>query len=388
MPLFKMSNVVRRCKIIYQLETQFTQIGNRSETETGAVSTPIHLSTAYRHETLGVSTGYDYTRTKNPTRSLVEAAIADLEGGVRGFATASGMSAIQLVLSLLRSGDHLICSRDVYGGTYRLFADYTERYGIEVSYLDLTDPARLKQAIQPNTAAIFVETPTNPLLEVTPIAAISELAKTHDVQLIVDNTFMTPFLQQPLALGADVVVHSASKFLAGHNDCLAGLVVAKDEPTADLLTAALNNGGSVLSAFDSWLLIRGMKTLPLRMKAQVENAQALVTCLKHHPSITAVRYPNQGAMISFSVRDEALVAPFLQQLRLISFAESLGGVESFITYPTTQTHADIPEQMRSERGITRKLLRFSVGIEASVDLIADITQALERAEQIVSPSNT
>ncbi|PXW92962.1 cysteine synthase /cystathionine gamma-synthase [Streptohalobacillus salinus] len=388
MPLFKMSNVVRRCKIIYQLETQFTQIGNRSETETGAVSTPIHLSTAYRHETLGVSTGYDYTRTKNPTRSLVEAAIADLEGGVRGFATASGMSAIQLVLSLLRSGDHLICSRDVYGGTYRLFADYTERYGIEVSYLDLTDPSRLKQAIQPNTAAIFVETPTNPLLEVTPIAVISELAKTHDVQLIVDNTFMTPFLQQPLVLGADVVVHSASKFLAGHNDCLAGLVVAKDEPTADLLTAALNNGGSVLSAFDSWLLIRGMKTLPLRMKAQVENAQALVTCLKRHPSITTVRYPNQGAMISFSVRDEVLVAPFLQQLRLISFAESLGGVESFITYPTTQTHADIPEQMRSERGITRKLLRFSVGIEASVDLIADITQALERAEQIVSPNNT
>ncbi|MCE7794046.1 methionine biosynthesis PLP-dependent protein [Salipaludibacillus sp. CUR1] len=365
-----------------ELETVLVQIGNRSESATGAVSAPIYFSTAYRHEGIGQSTGYDYSRTGNPTRELLEEAIAKLEGGDRGFACSSGMSAVQVVLSLFRSGDEILASSDLYGGTYRLFEEGWTRWGLSFKYGDAADIQFFKDNISENTKALFIETPTNPLMHEADIKAFSDLAKEHGLLLIVDNTFYTPLLQRPILEGADIVIHSASKYLSGHNDVIAGLVVSKGEELSERIFYNFNSMGPILSPLDSWLVIRGLKTLTLRMEKHEQNAQEVSGFLKDHPAVQDVIYPGRGGMLSFRVKDESWVNPILQKLNLITFAESLGGVESLMTYPATQTHADVPEEVRNKLGVCNKLLRFSVGIEAADDLIEDLNQALNDASGV------
>lgn len=367
----------------FSIDTQMVQLGNRTDKKTGAVSTPIYLSTAYEHEGLGKSTGYDYTRTKNPTRSVLEEGIAALEHADAGFACSSGMAAIQLTLSLFRPGDELLVPEDVYGGTYRLLEHYAEIYNIRTVYADFNNINKTEQSISEKTKALFIETPTNPLMQEIDLAAYGKIAKKHELLLIVDNTFLTPYLQQPILLGADIVVHSATKYIGGHNDVLGGLVAAKGNALCEKLAILHNSAGAVLSPFDSWLLIRGLKTLPLRMKQHEKNAREAAEFLAKHPSVTDVLYPGKGGMLSFRLQDAALVGPFLENLKLITFAESLGGVESFITYPASQTHADIPYEERTRRGICDCLLRFSVGIEELEDLTADLAQAFSKLDKEV-----
>ncbi|MBP3040235.1 methionine biosynthesis PLP-dependent protein [Bacillaceae bacterium Marseille-Q3522] len=361
---------------MYKVDTKLAQIGNRSETATGTVNPPVYFSTAYRHEGIGQSTGYDYTRTGNPTRAILEKAIAELENGDQGFACSSGMAAILTVLALFQSGDEWIVSRDLYGGTYRLLEENYHKWGLRCCYVNTSAIYEIEENISPQTKAIFLETPTNPLMETADIAAIAKVAKKHELLLIVDNTFYTPLLQQPISLGADIVIHSATKYLGGHNDVLAGLIVAKGKELCQALAKHHNGAGAVLSPFDSWLLIRGMKTLALRLERHEKNAVKIVEYLNGHQAITDVLYPGKGGMLSFRLLKEEWVNPFLQALSVISFAESLGGVESFIPYPATQTHADIPEEIRIKNGVCNRLLRFSVGIEDVGDLIADLDQAL------------
>jgi cystathionine gamma-synthase len=368
---------------MYRVDTKVAQIGNRSEELTGTVSAPIYLSTAYRHAGIGQSTGFDYIRTTNPTRQLVEKAIADLEGGDAGFACSSGMGAILTLLSLFQAGDELIVSDDLYGGTYRLFEEVFAKYGLTCHYVNTHSLQAIREKINESTKAIFLETPTNPLMEECDIEAIALIAKRHDLLCIVDNTFLTPILQRPIELGADIVIHSATKYLGGHNDVLAGLIVTKGEELSTQIAKYHNAGGAVLSPFDSWLLMRGMKTLSLRMKKHEENAKALVEYLEQREEVTDVLYPGKGGMVSFRVQHESMVNPFLQSLSLICFAESLGGLESFITYPTTQTHMDIPEEIRHARGVCNRLLRFSVGIEDVEDIKHDLAQALKEASEVV-----
>ncbi len=367
------------------IETTLVQMGNRTDPRTGAVATPIILSTAYGRDGLGESTGWDYTRTKNPTRAVLEQGIADLEGGDAGFAMASGMAAIQLVMSLFKAPDEWIISSDVYGGSYRLFDfSYKNHNTIKPVYVNTADLAAIEAAITPNTKAIFVETPSNPLMEECDVAAISNIAKKHNLMLIVDNTFLTPVLFQPISQGADLVIHSATKYLSGHNDVLAGLIVAKDSEATKVngqnLTERLfyfqNCAGAVLSPFDSYLAVRGLKTLALRMERHQANAAELAIFLNEQPEIDSVLYSGKSGMLSFRLQKEEWVPKFLKAMKLITFAESLGGTESFITYPATQTHMDIPEAERVSRGITNTLLRFSVGLEHVDDLKADLKQAL------------
>ncbi|AUI65547.1 cystathionine gamma-synthase [Glaesserella australis] len=366
------------------IESTLVQLGNRTDERTGAVATPIILSTAYGRSGLGESTGWDYTRTKNPTRAVLEQGIADLEGGDAGFAMSSGMAAIQLVMSLFKAPDEWIISSDVYGGTYRLL-DFSHKHHNTVKpvYVNTADVAAIEAAITPNTKAIFVETPSNPLMEECDVAAISKIAKKHNLMLIVDNTFLTPVLFRPIEHGADIVIHSATKYLAGHNDVLAGLIVAKDSEATKVngqnLTERLfyfqNCAGAVLSPFDSYLAVRGLKTLALRMERHQSNATELAKFLKEQPEIESVLYSGKSGMLSFRLQKEEWVPQFLKAMKLITFAESLGGTESFITYPATQTHMDIPEHERIARGITNTLLRFSVGLEHVEDIKADLLQA-------------
>lgn len=370
-----------------QIESKLVQIGNRSENVTGAVNPPIYLSTAYRHAGIGQSTGFDYTRTKNPTRALLEEHFARLEEGDQAFACSSGMAAIQLVLSLFEKDDEIVAFNDLYGGTYRLFNQYEQTYGIKTTYVKVNDYEKLEASINEKTKAVFIETPTNPLMIETDIKKVAEITKKHNVLLIVDNTFLTPYLQKPIACGADIVVHSATKYIGGHNDCLAGLVVAKGEELCEKLATNHNAIGAVLSPFDSWLLIRGLKTLHVRMEAHQNNAKQIVAFLRNRPEVTDVLYPGKGGMVSFRLKDKSWIDPFLQNLKLITFAESLGGVESFITYPATQTHADIPEEVRIQNGLDNRLVRFSVGIEHIEDLKNDLDQALVKCSaQPAGPS--
>jgi cystathionine gamma-synthase len=367
------------------LETRFVQLGNQSDAKTGAVNPPIYFSTAYKHGGLGQSTGYDYTRSKNPTRSILEEGIADLESGDQGYACASGMAAIQLVLSLFRSGDEIIGPEDIYGGTYRLFEQYSDLYSISTTYSDYTNVAETEKLITEKTKALFIETPTNPLMQETDIEQYAKLARKHDLLLIVDNTFLTPYLQRPIELGADIVLHSATKYIGGHNDVLAGLVVAKGEKLCEQLSANHNAIGAVLSPFDSWLLIRGLKTLHLRMKQHEANTKIIADYLKNEPLVKDVLYPGKGGMLSFRLQKSEWVDPFLQNLQLITFAESLGGTESFITYPATQTHADVPLEVRIARGVCDRLLRFSVGVEEAEDIIADLKQVFAKLQKSEVP---
>lgn len=368
---------------MYKIDTVLAQIGNRSEQTTGTVNPPVYFSTAYRHEGIGQSTGFDYTRTGNPTRQILEQAIANLENGDQGYACSSGMAAILTILSIFQAGDEWIVSKDLYGGTYRLLEQGFKKWGLSCHYVNTKDPEDISKHITPKTKAIFLETPTNPLMEQTDISVVAALAKEYGILLIVDNTFFTPLLQQPLNLGADIVIHSGTKYLGGHNDVLAGLIVARGKDLCESLSLFHNATGAVLSPFDSWLLMRGMKTLSLRMDRHEKNAKEIVQFLSAHEDIVDVLYPGKGGMVSFRIKDESWVNPFLQNMRLISFAESLGGVESFITYPATQTHADIPEHIRLETGVCNRLLRFSVGLEDSEDIIEDLSYALKNAKKEV-----
>ncbi|MER1987279.1 MAG: methionine biosynthesis PLP-dependent protein [Solibacillus sp.] len=359
------------------IETTLVQLGNLSDAKTGAINPPIYLSTAYQHTGIGESTGYDYTRTKNPTRTILEEGIAALEGGDAGFACSSGMAAIQLVMSLFKPNDELIVPEDLYGGTYRLFKSFADTYNINPVYTPFQSVEEVEALINDNTKALFIETPTNPLMQEIDLVAFSALAKKHNLLLIVDNTFYTPYFQRPIELGADIVVHSATKYIGGHNDVLAGLVVAKGEELCTKLAYYHNGIGMVLAPMDSWLVIRGLKTLHLRLKQHDANAKQVATHLKSEPLVTDVLYTGKGGMLSFRVKDEAMINPFLKGIKLIVFAESLGGVESFITYPATQTHADMPYDERVARGVCNRLLRFSVGVEEADDIIADLQQVFD-----------
>lgn len=371
------------------IETTLVQLGNRTDPRTGAVATPIILSTAYGRDGLGESTGWDYTRTKNPTRAVLEQGIADLEDGDAGFAMASGMAAIQLVMSLFKAPDEWIISSDVYGGSYRLF-DFSHKNHntLKPVYVNTADVAAIEAAITPNTKAIFVETPSNPLMEECDVDAISVIAKKHNLMLIVDNTFLSPVFFRPIEHGADIVIHSATKYLSGHNDVLAGLIVAKDSEAtkvngqnlSERLFYFQNCAGAVLSPFDSYLAVRGLKTLALRMERHQSNATELAKFLREQPEIDSVLYSGKSGMLSFRLQKEEWVPKFLKAINLITFAESLGGTESFITYPATQTHMDIPEAERVARGITNNLLRFSVGLEHVEDLKADLLQAFAQCK--------
>lgn len=358
-------------------DTFLVQIGNKRDEHHRAVSTPIYLTTAFRHEEPGLHDGYDYIRSANPTRDVLEEAVAELEGGEAAFATCSGMAAVQLVFSLFERGSHFIASRDIYGGSYRLFEVYEKKYGFSFSYWDGDDYDELETLVNKETVAVFIETPTNPLMKTADLAKISEFSKRHDLLHIVDSTLYTPYILRPLDHGADIVIHSATKYLAGHNDLLAGLVISKGTELNEELAFLQNSAGSVLSPFDCWSLIRGMKTLALRMRQHESNAQKVRDYLKTQSLVTDIYYPGRGGMLSFELTEEALVAPFLKALRVFTFAESLGGVESFLTYPVTQTHMDIPEEVRLSYGLSNQLLRASVGIEHPDDLIADLEQAFE-----------
>jgi len=380
-----------------RIESKLAQIGSISEPVTGAVSFPVYHATAFRHPKLGQSTGFDYSRTKSPTRSVLEEAVAELEGGDAAFAMSSGMAALQTVFALFSQGDHLIVSLDLYGGTYRLLEKIMSRFGVSASYVDTNDIEALQSAYHPgSTKAVLIETPTNPLMMVTDIAAVSAWAKKHDLLTIVDNTLLTPFLQRPIELGADIVVHSATKYLGGHNDVLAGLIVTKGKELSEQMFMLYNAIGAVLGPQDSWLLMRGMKTLALRMERHEANAKRITEWMLTLDIVTDVYYPalpshpghsiqnkqsrgNTG-IFSFKVRDARLVEPILRHLKLIAFAESLGGVESLLTYPAVQTHADIPKEIRDAVGVDDRLLRFSVGIEHADDLIADLAQAFDAAQ--------
>lgn len=380
-----------------RIESRLAQIGSHNDPKTGAVSFPIYHATAFRHPALGQSTGFDYSRTKNPTRAVLEQAIADLESGDAGFACSSGMVALQTVFALFRQGDHLLVSLDLYGGTYRLLERVMKKFGVTASYVDTNDLEALERERTPQTKAVLIETPTNPLMMVTDLEAVCGWAKRHGLLVIVDNTLLTPFFQRPIEWGADIVVHSATKYLAGHNDVLAGIIVTKGKELSEEMAFLHNSIGGVLGPQDSWLLMRGMKTLALRMERHQYNATRIAEFLLGHPLVEEVYYPalahhpghaiqrkqssgNTG-IFSFRVKDPRLVEPVLRHISLIAFAESLGGVESLMTYPAVQTHGDIPEEIRRKVGVDDRLLRLSTGIEHAEDLIDDLAQALEAARR-------
>ena len=375
------------------IATHAAQIGLDWDTRTGAVTVPIYQTATFRHPGLGQSTGYDYTRSGNPTRQALEDGIARLDNAARGFAYSSGMAAITCLLLLFRAGDHLIVTEDLYGGTYRLFEKVFDQYGLTFTYVDTSNPANVEAAIRPETRGLFVESLTNPLLKVADIGRLSAICRERGLLCIVDNTFLTPYLLRPLDLGADIAIYSGSKYLAGHNDTVCGLVSVRDPELAERVYFHQNSVGAVLGPQDSWLTIRGIKTLTVRMDRQEQNARRLADWLAAHPRVAKVHYPGLtdhpghellksqakgfGAMIAFEVDDPGLVEQLLMKTQLISFAESLGGVESLITFPEVQTHADIEPARRAALGINDRLLRLSVGIEDADDLISDLNQAFQ-----------
>jgi len=361
---------------------------------TGAVSVPIFQSATFSHPGVGLSTGYDYSRLQNPTREHLEKTVAQLENGIDALAFSTGMAAVTALMELFSPGDHIISSDDLYGGTHRLFSHISLKNGLSFDFTDTSDISRVAPLIRPETKAIFIETPTNPMMQVTDLAAVSELCKKHGLLLIVDNTFLTPYFQRPLDLGADIVVHSGTKYLGGHNDTLAGFLVVSDASLSERLRFIYKTTGACLSPFDSWLMIRGIKTLAVRMERQQESALKIAQWLCSHKKIKAVHYvglpthPHYavsmkqasgfGAMISFETDSERTALDLLENVKVIQYAESLGGVESLITYPMLQPHADIPKQEREAKGINERLLRLSVGLESAADLIEDLEQALEK----------
>ena len=361
--------------------------------KTGAISVPIYQSATFAHPGVEISTGFDYSRLQNPTREHLEQTVARLENGVDAMAFSSGMAAITAIMELFSAGDHIIASDDLYGGSHRLFFQLCVGRGMSFQLVNTSCAEMVEAAVLPNTKAIFIETPTNPMIQISDLAAISRISKRHGLLFIVDNTFLTPYCQRPLELGADLVVHSGTKYLGGHNDTLAGLLVAGSAELSERLRFIFKTTGACLSPFDSWLLIRGIKTLAVRMDRQQQSALYIAQWLLEQPKVTAVHYPGLpdhpgyavsraqatgfGAMISFEVESPATAHRVLSRVALIQFAESLGGVESLITYPLLQTHADIPQEQREAKGIHQRLLRLSVGLEDATDLCADLKQALE-----------
>ena len=379
------------------IESRLIHGGIYGDERTGSVNTPIYQTATFQQDGLGKLRGYEYSRTGNPTREALEALIAELEGGTAGLAFASGMAAITAVLSLFNSGDKVVISTNVYGGTFRVLDKVFNRFGIGYEIVDTTDLAVLDARITSDVKAILIETPANPRMTVTDIAAVAEIAHRHNALLIVDNTFMTPYLQRPIELGADIVVHSATKYLGGHSDLIAGLVVVKDPQLAEELHFIQNSTGGVAQPFDSYLLIRSIKTLGVRMDRHVQNAAKVAQFLAENPAVAAVYYPgladspnhsvqiaqgkNGGPMIAFELSDDYDIAKFFTELNLVALAESLGGVESLICHPSTMTHASIPEDIRRQVGITDNLIRLSVGLEHVDDIIADLAGAMERSKR-------
>ncbi|MBR4180949.1 MAG: PLP-dependent transferase [Candidatus Methanomethylophilaceae archaeon] len=377
------------------IETMLIHGGNQIDEKTGAVNVPIYQTSTYMQDGLGRNRGFEYSRTGNPTRKVLEDLIAELEGGVAGFAFASGMAAITTVLSLFRSGDRILISRNVYGGTYRVLDKVFSSFGIRYSILDSEDPESLERSIGDDVKAILLESPANPLMSVTDIRAFSEVAHRHGVKVIVDNTFMTPYLQRPLELGADIVVHSGTKYLGGHSDLVAGLAIVNDAETAERMAFLQNATGGILQPFDSFLLIRGIKTLSVRMDRHVQNAEAIARYLQSSEDVSRIHYPgmesdpgyavnsrqakNGGAMISFELTENHDLNRFFESLELVSLAESLGGVESLVCHPSSMTHASIPEDIRKAVGISERLIRLSPGIESVDDIIADLDNAMKRS---------
>lgn len=376
----------------HTLETDLVQLGVDCDKRTGAISVPIYTSATYRHPAVGESTGYDYTRSGNPTRQVLEDGLARLEGGARGLAFSSGMAALTTFFLHFSSGDHVIVSEDLYGGTYRILDQVFAKFGLSVSYVDTGSSAIVEAAITDSTKALLIETPGNPLLGVADLESLGLLCRDRDILFAVDNTFLTPILQRPFDFGADVVIHSGTKYLGGHNDVCAGVLVTRDEELGERFYFLQNSTGAILPPQDCYLLIRSLKTLSLRMDRHCQNAEIIANWLDNHPRIKKVYYPGLkthpghelskkqskgfGGMISFRVESAAHACEILKKLQLLSFAESLGGVESLITLPAVQTHGDVPEADRKRLGICESLLRLSVGIEDPNDLIADLIQAL------------
>ncbi|MEE3497700.1 MAG: aminotransferase class V-fold PLP-dependent enzyme [Ruminococcus bromii] len=379
------------------IETAFIHGGIYGDKNTGAVNVPIYQTSTYEQDGLGQDRGWEYSRTGNPTRAALEALIAELEHGKAGFAFGSGMAAITAVLSLFHSGDKIIISSNVYGGTFRVLDKVFNSFEISYSIEDTTNLQTLETKITPDVKAILIESPANPLLTITDIKGVADLAKKHNILSIVDNTFMTPYLQRPLELGVDIVVHSATKYLGGHSDVVSGLVVVNDEKLAERIAFIQNSTGGVLGPFDSFLLIRGIKTLGVRMDRHVSNAEKAVEFLQNHNAVKKVYYPglkdaqgyeinkkqakNGGAMISFELYENYDIKKFFSSLKLIALAESLGGVESLVCHPASMTHASIPYETRQKIGITDGLIRLSIGIENIDDLIDDLKQAIEESER-------
>ena len=379
----------------YTFQTQLLHNKHKLDPATGAVSVPIQHASTFHQEDIDTFGKYDYSRSGNPTREALEESIAQLEEGTRGFAFSSGMAAISTAFLLLSKDDHVIITEDVYGGTFRMVSQVLIRFGISHTFVDMTDLEAVKAAIRPNTKLFYVETPSNPLLKVADIKAISDLAKENDALTFVDNTFLTPAHQKPLALGADIVLHSATKFLSGHSDVVAGLAVVKDEELAKKLYFLQNSFGAVLGVQDAWLVLRGLKTLHVRLEQSVQSAIKLANFLQDHPLISKVHYPGLeshpqyalqmaqaktgGAVLSFELKDEETMRKFVNHVEIPVFAVSLGAVESILSYPAKMSHAAMPEEERFMRGITNSLLRLSVGLENPEDLIQDFSQALSKA---------
>ncbi|AKM19845.1 bifunctional cystathionine gamma-lyase/homocysteine desulfhydrase [Geobacillus sp. FSL K6-0789] len=373
-------------------KTMLIHGGIAGDPYTGAVSVPIYQVSTYKQEEVGKHKGFEYSRTGNPTRAALEKLIADLEGGEAGFAFASGMAAITAVMMLFQNGDHIVLTDDVYGGTYRVMTNVLNRFGLEATFVDTSDVANIEAHIRPNTKAIYVETPTNPLLKITDLQAAAAIARARGLLLIVDNTFSTPYFQTPLALGADIVIHSATKYLGGHSDVVAGLAVVRTPELAERLHYVQNSTGGVLGPQDSWLLMRGIKTLGVRMEEHERNARAIAAFLAEHTSVARVYYPGLpnhpnhelakqqmrgfGGMISFDVGSLERAENVLSRVRYFTLAESLGAVESLISLPGKMTHASIPKERREQLGITDGLIRLSVGLEDVNDLLDDLAQAL------------
>jgi len=367
--------------------------GQEPDPSTGAIITPIYQTSTYVQEGLGRHKGHEYARTSNPTRAALEANLAAIEGGRAGYAFASGMAAIGAVASLLKSGDHVVVTDNTYGGTYRLFERVLTQYGLTFTYVDTGEEAAVDAAMTPNTRMVFVETPTNPILGLTDLARVADQAHRHGAVLVVDNTFASPALQRPIALGADIVLHSTTKYLNGHSDSVGGIVVAVREEHVEWLKFVQNAAGAILGPFDAWLVLRGTKTLALRMAQHNTNGLALARFLAGHRAVLKVYYPGLpdhpqhalaarqmrgfGGMLSFDLGSMDAVHHVLGRLRLIALAESLGGVESLICHPATMTHASVPAERRAALGITDSLLRISAGVEDPEDLIADLGEALE-----------
>jgi cystathionine gamma-synthase len=365
-----------------------------TDTEVNTWGSTINMASTFQLKEFGVTQEFEYSRVSNPTRKDFETLIAKLESGKYGFGFSSGMAASTSLFTIFEAGDHFVFGLDIYGGTFRIMKDIFSKFGLEASFVDTTDLENIRKAIKPNTKGIFIETPSNPLLDVTDIRGTVAIAKEYGLLTIVDNTFLSPYLQRPLELGADIVVHSATKYLSGHNDIIAGAIVVNDAALAEKISFAQVAIGALISPFDSWLLVRSIKTLKVRMDYAQSNTLKLIEFLQHHPAVEKVYYPTlennkgkaiqesqasgAGAVFSFVMKDVAKVKTFFESLKVALFAVSLGGVETLVTHPSTHTHTEFPEEEKVARGVTQTLIRVAVGIENIEDLIADFKQALEK----------